>query len=45
MVLMQGSLSAALSGIVLPDTEGRFVRLGSLWANGPAVIVFFRHYG
>jgi hypothetical protein len=39
------SLSARLAPIVLPDTDGRGVRLGSLWSAGPAVIVFLRHYG
>ncbi len=42
---MQGSLSEKLAEIVLPDSEGREVRLGSLWANGPALIAFLRHYG
>lgn len=32
-------------GIVLPDSEGRPVRFGSLWADDPAVIAFLRHYG
>jgi hypothetical protein len=39
------SMSENLAGIVLPDSEGRPVRLGSLWANQPAVIAFLRHYG
>jgi len=39
------SLSAALAPIALPDTDGRAVRLGSLWERGPAVVVFLRHYG
>jgi hypothetical protein len=39
------SLSAALAPIALPDPDGREVRLGSLWAEGPAVVVFLRHYG
>ncbi|MGA3196767.1 MAG: hypothetical protein ABSD39_17360 [Terriglobales bacterium] len=39
------SLSSRLAGIVLPDSESRPVRLGSLWENGPAVIAFLRHYG
>ena len=30
---MKGSLSARLSEIVLPDTDERAVRLGSLWAG------------
>ena len=42
---MQQSLSARLAGIVLQESEGRAVRLGSLWENGPAVIAFLRHYG
>ena len=37
--------SARLAGIVLPDSESRPVRLGSLWESGPAVIAFLRHYG
>ena len=42
---MDGSLNARLDGIVLPDADGRPVRLGSLWAEQPAVLVFLRHYG
>ena len=42
---MVTSLSAALADIGLPDTDGREVRLGSLWEAGPAVLVFLRHYG
>jgi hypothetical protein len=34
-----------LDDIVLPDQDGREVRLGSLWENGPAVLVWLRHYG
>ena len=34
-----------LAGIVLPDHDGRDVRLGDLWADGPAVLVWLRHYG
>jgi prostamide/prostaglandin F2alpha synthase len=30
---------------VLPDDEGNEVRLGELWEDGPAVIVWLRHYG
>jgi len=39
------SLSARLAGVSLPDSEGNQVRLGSIWAEGPAVMVFLRHYG
>ena len=35
----------ALDGITLPDHEGREVRLGELWRDRPAVIVWLRHYG
>lgn len=42
---MAETLSAALADIALPDTTGREVRLGSLWAESPAVLVFLRHYG
>jgi len=42
---MQGSLSEKLAEIVLPNSEGLEVRLGSIWANKPAVIAFLRHYG
>jgi hypothetical protein len=42
---MQQSLSGKLAEIVLPDADGQEVRLGSLWAARPAVIVFLRHYG
>lgn len=42
---MPHSLSAALAGIVLPDADGREVRLESLWERNAAVVVFLRHYG
>ncbi len=42
---MSNTLSAALSGIALPDSEGREIELGSLWHESPAVLVFLRHYG
>ena len=42
---MEQALSGKLAEIVLPDAEGREVRLGSLWASQPAVVVFLRHYG
>jgi hypothetical protein len=31
--------------MVLPDADGREIRLGSLWERQPAVVVFLRHYG
>ena len=42
---MASSVSAALADIALPDTDGREVRLGTLWERGPAVLIFLRHYG
>jgi hypothetical protein len=38
-------LAARLAPLVLPDADGRLVRLGSLWADAPAVVVFLRQYG
>jgi len=35
----------ALAEIVLPDQDGHDVRLGDLWRDGPAVLVWLRHYG
>jgi hypothetical protein len=35
----------ALADIVLPDQEGHEVRLGDLWRDRPAVVVWLRHYG
>jgi hypothetical protein len=34
-----------LARIVLQDSSGDDVRLGSLWDERPAVLVFLRHYG
>jgi hypothetical protein len=42
---MGASRAAALGGITLPDADGVPVRLGTLWADRPAVVVFLRHYG
>jgi len=42
---MADTYSSKLAGITLTDPDGKPVRLGSLWAAGPAVIVFLRHYG
>jgi len=45
MSLMAESLSSKLAEISLPDVDGNQVRLGTLWADAPAVVVFLRHYG
>ena len=42
---MSSTIAAALSTVLLPDPDGREVRLGSLWETAPAVVVFLRHYG
>jgi hypothetical protein len=34
-----------LADIVLPDHDGNEVRLGDVWRDGPAVLVWLRHYG
>jgi hypothetical protein len=50
-VLGQGKKPSAparadeLSDVVLQDSAGEDVRLGSLWEKRPAVLVFLRHYG
>jgi hypothetical protein len=38
-------LAGRLAPVVLPDANGQPVRLGSLWADAPAIVVFLRHYG
>ncbi len=37
--------AAALADMVLPDQDGSDVRLGDLWEQRPAAIVWLRHYG
>jgi hypothetical protein len=37
--------TSAIADIELLDVDGKPVRLGSLWEEGPAVIVWLRHYG
>ncbi len=34
-----------LAEIVLPDHECHDVRLGDLWSDQPAALVWLRHYG
>jgi hypothetical protein len=34
-----------LADVVLPDQDGSDVRLGDLWADQPALLVWLRHYG
>jgi len=34
-----------LQDLVLPDSDGHEVRLGDLWRERPAALVWLRHYG
>jgi hypothetical protein len=34
-----------LENVTLSDSHGNPVHLGELWARGPAVLVWMRHYG
>jgi hypothetical protein len=34
-----------LADITLPDHDGTDVRLGDLWRDRPAALVWLRHYG
>jgi hypothetical protein len=38
-------MAVELGDVVVKDSEARDVRLGELWRDGPAVLVFVRHYG
>jgi len=42
---VQETLSSQLASVVLPDPDGKEIRLGTLWEKNPAVVVFLRHYG
>jgi hypothetical protein len=37
--------ASGLADLIVKDREGNDVRLGSFWGDGPAVLVFLRHYG
>jgi hypothetical protein len=34
-----------LADLVVKDTDDRPVKLGDLWRDRPAVLVFLRHFG
>lgn len=34
-----------LADCVVKDVEGRDLRVGDLWREGPVVLVFVRHFG
>jgi hypothetical protein len=38
-------VDARLRDCVVKDVEGDDVRLADMWRDGPAVLVFVRHYG
>jgi hypothetical protein len=38
-------LATRLAPIELCDSHGALLRLGSLWATRPVVLVFIRHFG
>jgi hypothetical protein len=42
---MARTYSSKLADITLPDVDGKQFRLGSFWADSPAVVVFLRHWG
>ena len=37
--------AAGFADMTLPDHDGNPVRIGDAWEDGPAVLVFLRHYG
>lgn len=37
--------ASVLEDVVLSDPDGRTIRLGDLWSERPAVLVFVRHFG
>lgn len=42
---MAQTYSSAVADLALPDVEDNLIRLGSLWAEQPAIVVFLRHWG
>ena len=43
--LMTDRLDPALADVEVKDVEHRSIRLGTLWADRPAVLVWVRHFG
>lgn len=39
------STNAGIADLELPEADGGTVRLGDLWAERPAALVWLRHYG
>ncbi|HYV48405.1 MAG TPA: hypothetical protein VFA20_26275 [Myxococcaceae bacterium] len=44
-VVPQPDLLSKLGSVVLPEAEGKQVRLGDLWAKHTLIIVHLRHFG
>jgi len=44
-VTPQPDLLAKLGAVVLPEAEGKPVRIGDLWAHHTLIIVHLRHFG
>jgi hypothetical protein len=42
---MRTPIDPALATVEVMDVDNRPVRLGSLWADRPAVLVWVRHFG
>lgn len=42
---MSDTFAARLADIELPNPDFDVIRLGSLWEDRPAVVIFLRHYG
>ena len=43
--LPRDAVGTALAGVAVLDPQGQAVRLGDLWRERAAVLVFLRHYG
>ncbi|MDX2138316.1 MAG: hypothetical protein SF123_09495 [Chloroflexota bacterium] len=41
----QLAVGASAPDFTLLDIEGQSVTLASLWANGPTILTFLRHFG
>ena len=42
---MSDTVPSALADATVLDERGAVVRLGTLWAERPVVLVFLRHFG
>ena len=39
------TVASRLAPIARPDPDGKPLRLGTLWQDGPAILLFLRQYG